>query len=126
MPSPHTKKPAKRIAYKIDHQLGVLFDNTNEFKICMLDGTGRIIGWNLSAERMTGYSSEEVLGKNYSTFISKEEMRQRVFQKALATAAKTGQYDAEGIRVRKDGSHFWARSFITPMKNKGGASSSSY
>lgn len=82
----------------------------------MLDNTGRIISWNMSAERMMGYGAKEVLGKNYSIFFSKEEIRQEVFIKALAMAAQKGGFTAEGIRVRKDGSHFWARVFITRVR----------
>lgn len=87
----------------------------------MLDTKGGIIGWNAGAERLTGYTAKEVVGKNYSMFISKEEARENVFKKTLATAAKKGEYTAEGIRVRKDGSHFWARSRITPMKEADGS-----
>jgi PAS domain S-box-containing protein len=105
----HTKK----IATKNDRQLRVLFDNTNEHAICMLDNNGRIISWNMSAERMIGYTSEEVVGKNYSMFFSKEEIRRKISGKALAITLKKGRFMAEGIRVRKDGSHFWARSFLT-------------
>ena len=115
------KKYEKEIVPIIDHQLGVLFDNTNEFKLCMLDGGGRIIGWNLSAERMTGYASADVLGKNYSMFVSKEELRSKVIKKILAITERNGGYTVEGIRVRKDGSHFWARTFITPMKERDGS-----
>lgn len=111
----------KKIASLIDPQLLTLFDSTNESKICMLDRDGRIIGWNAGAERLTGYTSKEVVGKNYSTFISKDEERHNVFKKTLAIAAAKGEFTAEGIRVRKDGTHFWARSFITPMKEQDGS-----
>ncbi len=113
-------KYEKKVGHSIDPQLRILFDDSNEFKVCMLDKDGRIIGWNLSAERLTGYSSKEVMGKNYSIFISKEERRRNVFKKVLSIAAKNGQFIAEGIRVRKDGSHFWARSFITRIKANNG------
>lgn len=115
------KENAKKVVYKIDRQLRVLFDNSNELKICMLDNTGRIVGWNISAERLTGYLAKEVMGKNYSMFISKAERNRKVFKKTLAIAENKGQFSAEGIRVRKDGSHFWARSCITPMKEKDGS-----
>lgn len=77
MPSPRIKikRSAQKIDYRIDRQLGVLFDHTNEFKICMLDSEGRIMGWNTSAEKMTGFSRADVMGKNYSMFISKDEAR---------------------------------------------------
>ncbi|MDO8481682.1 MAG: ATP-binding protein [bacterium] len=112
-----TKKHAAKIANKNNRQLRVLFDNTNEHGICMLDSVGRIVNWNISAEKLIGYTSKEVIGKNYSFFFSDEEIRQRVFKKALAIATRKGSFIAEGIRVRKDGSHFWARSFITFVKN---------
>ena len=79
----------------------------------MLDGAGRIVSWNTSSETMIGYSSKEVVGKNYSIFFSKGEKDRKIPQKALAVALKKGSYMAEGIRVRKDGSHFWSRSFLT-------------
>ena len=85
-----------------------------------LDGKGRIIGWNRSAERLTGYLAKEVIGKNYSLFTSKEELQRRVFRKALEIAKKKGHITAEGIRVRKDGTHFWARTLISPMNNPDG------
>lgn len=116
MVSLHKIKHAKKIADKSDRQLRVLFDNTNEHGICMLDDEGRIINWNMSAERLIGYTSEEVMGKNYSIFFSKEEIRRKVFKKTLSIAAKKGGFTAEGIRVRKDGSHFWARSYITLVR----------
>jgi PAS domain S-box-containing protein len=120
MMSLRTTKYEKKFDRKIDPQLRVLFDNSDEFKVCMLDAAGSIIGWNYSAERMTGFSAAEVLGKNYSMFISKEEAQKNVLTKALSIAAHTGQFIAEGIRIRKDGSHFWARSYITPIKNRDG------
>lgn len=113
----HQKRIAKKIATKSDRQLRVLFDNTNEHGICMLDNAGRIVSWNMSSERLIGYTEEEVVGKNYSIFFSKEEIRSKVFKKALSVAAKKGGFTAEGIRVRKDGTHFWARSYVTRVKD---------
>jgi PAS domain S-box-containing protein len=114
-----SKKTAKKVVFKIDRQLRELFDRSIDFKICMLDAAGRIVGWNISAQRMTGYSADEVIGKNYSTFGSKEERRKRVLKRALVIAEKKGSYTAEGIQVRKDGSYFWARSIITSVRTNG-------
>lgn len=114
-------KNKRKTAPLIDAQLLKLFDNTIETKICMLDTAGCIIGWNAGAERLTGYTAKEVVGKNYSAFISKEEARENVFKKTLAIAAKKGEFTAQGIRVRKDGSHFWSQSHITPMKERDGS-----
>ncbi len=109
------KKHARKASRKDDKQLRVLFDHTNEHAICMLDETGRILSWNMSAERLMGYTGREVIGKNYSMFFSKDEIRGNIGKKALAFAVRKGGFTADGIRIRKDGSHFWARSFITPV-----------
>jgi PAS domain S-box-containing protein len=73
----------------------------------------------MSSERLIGYTAEEVVGKNYSIFFSEDELRRNATKRALATAAKKGSFTAEGIRIRKDGSHFWARSFLTLVKASG-------
>ena len=65
---------------------------------------------------MLGYSAKEVVGKSYSIFFTKEDTRHNVFKKSLATAAKKGRSIVEGIHVRRNGSQFWARSFISLVK----------
>jgi PAS domain S-box-containing protein len=120
MPSLQRKKYEDTSDLKIDRQLRMLFDSTPEFKVCMLNHRGRIVGWSASAERLTGYAAHEVMGKRYSSFISKDEQRRDVLIKALAIAASKGIFTADGVRVRKDGSHFWARTVVTPMKEKDG------
>lgn len=109
MPQPVTARSG-------DTHLRVLFDNTNEHSICLLDAGGKIVSWNMSGQRLIGYKEKDILGKNYSIFFSKDEIRRQVPKRALAATARKGSYSADGIRVRKDGSHFWARSFITPVK----------
>ncbi len=105
------KKRNPRVAD--DDQLRIIFDNTNEHGICMLDRKGTITSWNISAATLMGYSEAEVLGKNFKLFFSREEVARKVPQKTLTKATKQGSFVAEGIRVRKDGTHFWAQSFIT-------------
>lgn len=115
------RTPIAKLDHKIDRDLRVLFDTASELKVCMLDRNGRIIGWNKSAERLTGYAAAEVIGKNYACFSSQEEKQRKVFEKALAISLKKGHFAAEGIRVRKDGTHFWARTHISPMNDPTGA-----
>jgi len=110
------KRMHDRTLRKSDTHLRVLFDNTNEHAICMLDEGGNILSWNMSAERLMGYKAKEIIGKNYSIFFSKDEIRRNVVKRALTSTVRTGRYSADGIRIRKDGSHFWARSFITPVR----------
>jgi PAS domain S-box-containing protein len=113
------QKRARKTAYKIDRQLRELFKKSDEFKVCMLDQNGRIVAWNKSAQRITGYKPKDVLGKSYSMFLSKEDIHRHTLDKALTTARKKGSFATEGIRVRKDGSHFWASTSITPINENG-------
>lgn len=80
------KKTLRRISSKADSQLQVLFDNTNEHAICLLDHAGIILSWNKSAERLMGYTAKDIIGKNYSIFFSKEEIRRKIVEKALLSA----------------------------------------
>jgi len=113
------KKHTRKESRKDDTHLRVMFDNTNEHAICMLDSKGNIMSWNMSAERLMGYKAKEIIGKNYSLFFSKDEIRRNVVKKALALTVSKGRFSADGIRIRKNGSHFWARSFITPVQPQG-------
>ncbi len=110
------KKLLEETAYKNDGRLRMLFDNTNEHAICMLDDRGQVISWNMSAENMTGYSSSDMISKDYAVMFSADEQKRKVPAKTLALAAKKSTLTDEGIRIRKDGSHFWARSFLTLVK----------
>ena len=87
----------------------------------MLDREGTIIGWSKSAERLTGYVTAEVLGKPYAQFTAAEGIRERAFSSLLLVSIKKGFSVFKGIRTRKDGSHFFAESFITPMNDTAGA-----
>ena len=79
-----------------------------DYAIFQLDPNGRIATWNTGAERIKGYTANEVIGKTLSTFYTEEDRQAGVVERALETAARTGKYEAEGWRVRKDGSRFWA------------------
>ncbi len=79
-----------------------------DYAIYMLDCEGRIATWNPGAERAKGYSAEEIIGEHFSRFYTEEERGAGIPALALRTAAETGRFMAEGWRVRKDGSRFWA------------------
>jgi PAS domain S-box-containing protein len=82
----------------------------------VMEETGRIVSWNRLAEKLTGYRSKDIIGKNYSQLYTKESSRRRELQKAIAHAVRHERYIGEGIRVHKDGTHIWVRCFITMMR----------
>ena len=65
---------------------------------------GIVTSWNAGAERIKGYTAEEIIGQHFSRFYTEPIGRQVCPARALATAAQTGSFEAEGWRVRKDGS----------------------
>src|SRR5688572_26567556 len=86
----------------------------------MLDPTGRVSSWNAGAERIKGFSAEEIIGQHFSNFYTEEDRKAGVPAKALATAAREGRYESEAWRVRKDGTRFWAAVVIDAIHDETG------
>jgi PAS domain S-box-containing protein len=89
-----------------------------DYAIFQLDTDGRIATWNVGAERIKGYSSHEAIGRHFSMFYTEEDRASDVPVNALATAATAGRFEAEGWRVRKDGSRFWALVVIDAIRDE--------
>jgi len=98
-----------------------LFVNSvRDYAILMLDLEGRVVSWNEGAERMKGYSAEEILGRSFETFYPQEALASGFPQEELRMAARDGRFEDEGWRVRKDGSRFWANVIITALHGADG------
>ena len=97
-----------------------LIEAVVDYAIFQLDANGLIATWNPGAQRIKGYTEPEIIGKHLSTFYTEEDKKAGVPQRALETAAKTGKYEAEGWRVRKDGSTFWASVLIDAIRDEVG------
>jgi PAS domain S-box-containing protein len=86
----------------------------------MLDADGRVTNRNAGAELIKGYLPEENIGEHFSRFYTPEDLDAGVPKRALETARETGRYEAEGWRVRKDGSRFWASVVIDAIRDDAG------
>ncbi|HEX6589641.1 MAG TPA: PAS domain S-box protein [Longimicrobiales bacterium] len=95
-----------------------LVDSVTDYAIYALDRRGCIVSWNAGAERLKGYTREEVLGKHLSLFYPPEDPGKA--QRLLDDAARYGRVEDEGWRVRKDGSRFWASALISALRNERG------
>ena len=98
----------------------ILVEAVTDYAIYMLDPTGVITSWNAGAQRFKGYAADEIIGEHFSRFYTEEDLATGLPAKALATAAREGKFEAEGWRVRKDGSRFWAHVVIDPIRNSRG------
>ena len=103
-----------------ERRFQLLIDAVTDYAIFMLDKTGHVVSWNTGAQRIKGYSSAEILGQHFSRFYTEEDRQKGVPQIALATAERTGKYEAEGWRVRKDGSTFVANVVINAIRDGSG------
>ena len=110
---------ARRAGYGAD-DLGLLIDGATSYAIYMLDPAGRVTIWNKAAERIKGWSEEEILGKHYSLFFPPEEAAAGRAEEDLIRAQELGRLDEERWRVRKDGSEFLAHVTITPLVDGSG------
>ena len=98
----------------------LLVQGVVDYAIYMLDPHGVITNWNAGGERIKGYTSKEIVGQHFSRFFTEEDRAAGLPARALATAASEGKYEAEGWRVRKDGTRFWASVVLDPIRDKHG------
>jgi PAS domain S-box-containing protein len=94
----------------------LLVEGVADHAIYMLGPDGAVSSWNIGAERIKGYAAEEVIGQQVSCFYTAEDRAAGVAEHALRVAASRGQHEAEGWRVRKDGSRFWASVVISAIR----------
>jgi protein-histidine pros-kinase len=80
-----------------------------------------VTSWNTGAQRINGYTAEEIIGRHFSIFYPPEDVASGKCNRELQVAVETGKYEEEGWRLRKDGSRFWAGVLITALRDEGGS-----
>jgi PAS domain S-box-containing protein len=93
----------------------LLVEGVHDYAIFCLDVSGRITTWNSGAARVKRYRADEIIGQHFSVFYSEEDQAAGLPADELVTAVADGRFEAEGLRVRKDGTTFWANVIITPL-----------
>jgi PAS domain S-box-containing protein len=106
---------------RADEQIRSIVESVNDYAIYLLDKDGCVSTWNPGAEKIKGYSTEDVLGRNYSMFFTQEDVERGRPTELLRLAAERGRVEGEGWRVRKDGSRFWANIVVTAIHDATGA-----
>ena len=103
-----------------DARLRLFINSVTDYAIYMLTPEGNVASWNAGAQRFKGYTREEIIGKHFSLFYTEEDRATRLPWRALDTAASAGKFEAEGWRMRKDGTRFWANVVIDPIRDETG------
>src|SRR5262249_31563949 len=97
----------------------ILVESVPGYAMFITDPDGRISCWNTAAERMTGYSESDVLGRDLS-IIWPEQTAHKEAQRVLEITRTVGHCEQEGWQTRKDGSRFWASEAIAALRNRAG------
>jgi PAS domain S-box-containing protein len=103
-----------------EQRFQLLVNAVTDYALYMLDRQGNIATWNPGARRFKGYEEPEIIGRHFSCFYTDEDREAGIPAYALRTAAEKGKFEAEGWRVRKDGTRFWAHVVIDPVRDASG------
>jgi PAS domain S-box-containing protein len=98
----------------------LLVDAVQDYAIFLLSVDGRVLSWNLGAQRIKGYSADEIIGKHFSAFYTAEDREANRPMRVLRKATEEGRFEDEGWRVRKDGTRFWADVVVTALSDEAG------
>jgi PAS domain S-box-containing protein len=99
----------------------MLLDGVQDYAIFMLDTRGKVVSWSAGAERIKGYTAEQIIGRNFSCFFLPEDVRRGRPEEVLRMAAAIGRHEEYGLRVRKDGSQFLASVIFTALHDRLGS-----
>ena len=98
----------------------MLVDSVRDYSIFSLDAKGYVTSWNAGAQRIKGYTADEIIGQHFSKFYLPEDAKAGMPERVLKTALETGHFEGEGWRVRKDGTRFWSSIVVTPIVDEDG------
>ena len=116
------RNPPDAPAHRLDdgkRQFELLLRSVVDYAIYMLDSEGYVRSWNPGGERIKGYRADEIIGRHFSIFYTPEDARAGLPARGLETARTAGRFEAEGWRLRKDGTRFHASVVIDPIVQDG-------
>ncbi len=114
------RKRAEEALRQSEELFRSLVESAADYAIYMLDPGGKVMSWNRGAEKAKGYGRDEILGRHFSTFFTKEDVEQGTPERHLKLALEGGSWEHQGWRVRKDGSRFWANTVLTALRDASG------
>jgi PAS domain S-box-containing protein len=115
------RKRAEDALRQKDELFRLLVEGVQDYAIYLLDPRGRVASWNTGAERIKGYSANEIIGQHFSRFYTPEQLELGKPEVDLQVTAVEGRHEDEGWRLRKDGSRFWASLVLTALRSESGA-----
>lgn len=115
------QKRAEDALKESEERFRLMVSNVKDYAIIVLSPEGLVTSWNGGAQKIKGYTAEEILGKHFSVFYPPEDIAIGKPDAERKAALEAGRFEDEGWRVRKDGSRFWANVVVTPLRDDAGA-----
>ncbi|HVE84161.1 MAG TPA: PAS domain S-box protein, partial [Myxococcales bacterium] len=114
------RRAAAEDLWRSEERLRLLVEAVQDYAIFMLDTEGRVATWNSGAQRLSGYSAEEIIGRHFSVFYPPGSGAAGKAERELEVARERGRVEDEGYRVRKDGTRYWANVVISAVRDASG------
>jgi len=114
------RRESEEALRRSEEQFRLLVQGVTDYAIYMLDPQGHVASWNAGAQRIKGYRPEEIIGQHFSRFYTEEDREAGVPNQGLQTALREGRWEREGLRVRRDGTTFWAHVVIDAIRSQDG------
>ena len=114
------RKAAEEALAQSERHFRLLVSSVVDYALYMIDPNGIVTNWNAGAEKIKGYSADEIIGQHFSRFYTPEDRAAGAPARALRVAADEGRYESEALRVRKNGERFWANVVIDPIRDEQG------
>ena len=119
--SERKEEPESKVALReSEERFRLLIDSLRDYSVFPLSVEGRVSNWNLGAERLKGFSTQEAIGLHLSRFVPEEENAERVPERILKRAEMDGRSEYEGWLIRKDNSRFWGTVVLSAMRDQDG------
>ena len=115
-----TRRAAGVRAWHSEERARLIIESIQDYAIFMLDPRGRVESWSPGAQRIKGWTAEEILGRHFRAFYPEEDAQAGKPEHALEAAERLGLFQEEGWRIRKNGERFWADVTITALRGPGG------
>jgi PAS domain S-box-containing protein len=98
----------------------ILIEGVVDYAIFALDKEGHVASWNSGAQKIMGYTTEEIIGKNFGVFYRPDDRRTGAPSRALELANQRGKHEVEGWRIRKNGTPFFITGSVFSVRDDGG------
>jgi PAS domain S-box-containing protein len=111
----------KESLFQCEQRFRLMSECMRDYAVMVLDANGSVRNWNPGAERVLGYSDQEIIGQSYSRFFLRDDLMARQPERLLEQAHFSGRATEEGWRLKKGGARFTARTTLLALKNSQGS-----